>query len=180
MVTVELEKQCACFKRSGIEAVKSFETLQEAKNEAKSMCEHMNEEFCFKHYFESVIDGEKIIIKMSLREEQMIDLKLLQKDFEKIALALVKKGVDDKMLDELRVLATNAKEKRQDMEALQAEQNSLSAQFGQYKKEGKDVNELTIKLGDLKKTKANYEEEVRVLEEQMTNIALGIPNLPDD
>ncbi len=110
----------------------------------------------------------------------MIDLKLLQKDFDTMALALVKKGVDDKLLNELKVLAAKAKDKRQDMESLQAEQNSLSSQFGQYKKEGKDVNELTIQLGDLKKTKANYEEEVRQLEEEMTAIALGIPNLPDE
>lgn len=110
----------------------------------------------------------------------MIDLRLLQKDFDTMALALVKKGVDDKLLNELKVLALKAKDKRQDMESLQAEQNSLSSQFGQYKKEGKDVNELTIKLGDLKKTKANYEEEVRELEEEMTAIALGIPNLPDE
>ena len=109
----------------------------------------------------------------------MIDIKLLQKDFQAVSLALIKKGVDDKILDELKHKSETAKAKRQDMEALQAEQNGLSSQFGIYKKEGKDINELKIQIDDLKKTKSTYEEEVKALEEELNNIAMGIPNLPD-
>ena len=110
----------------------------------------------------------------------MIDIKLLQKDFQTVSLALIKKGVDDKILDELKHKSETAKAKRQDMEALQAEQNGLSSQFGAYKKEGKDINELKIQIDDLKKTKSVYEDEVRVLEEELNNIAMGIPNLPNN
>ena len=110
----------------------------------------------------------------------MIDIKLLQKDFQTVSLALMKKGVDDKILDELKHKSETAKAKRRDMEDLQAEQNSLSSQFGIYKKEGKDINELKIQIDDLKKTKTAYEEDVRILEEELNSIAMGIPNLPDD
>ncbi len=110
----------------------------------------------------------------------MIDIKLLQKDFNAVASALLRKGVDDAILDDLKHKSETAKAKRQDMESLQAEQNALSSQFGAYKKEGKDIAVLKSQIDDLKKTKASYEDEVRVLEEELNAIAMGIPNMPDD
>ena len=110
----------------------------------------------------------------------MIDIKLLQKDFHTVSAALLKKGVDDAILDDLKQKSQTAKQKRQDMEGLQAEQNALSSQFGAYKKEGKDINELKTQIDDLKKTRTMYEEEVKVLEEALMQIAMGIPNLPSD
>ena len=110
----------------------------------------------------------------------MIDLKLLQKDFESMAEPLKKKGVDDKLLDELKALALNAKAKRQEMENVTSEQNKLSKEFGRYKKEKLDIAPLQKSIGDLKTKKQTLEDEVRVLEDEMTAIALGIPNLPDD
>ena len=110
----------------------------------------------------------------------MIDIKLLQKDFHTVSTALLKKGVDDAVLDDLKQKSETAKQKRQDMEGLQAEQNALSSQFGAYKKEGKDIQILKTQIDDLKKIKTTYEEEVRILEEEITFIAMNIPNLPDD
>ncbi|MEA3512456.1 MAG: serine--tRNA ligase [Campylobacterota bacterium] len=110
----------------------------------------------------------------------MIDIKLLQKDFQGVSQALLKKGVDDALLDNLKQLSENTKQKRQDMEALQAEQKNLSSQFGAYKKEGKDISELKAQIDELKKTKSTYEDEVRVLEEEISSIAMGIPNIPDE
>jgi len=110
----------------------------------------------------------------------MIDIKLLQKDFNQVAQSLLKKGVDDAILDDLKQKSATAKAKRQDMENLQAEQNTLTSQFGTYKKEGKDISELQVQVADLKKTKSVYEDEVRVLEEELNSIAMGIPNMPND
>ncbi len=110
----------------------------------------------------------------------MIDVKLLQKDFYKVSSALLKKGVDDAILDDLKHKSETAKAKRQDMEGLQAEQNALSSQFGAYKKDGKDINELKAQINDLKKIKIIYEDEVRILEDELNNIAMGIPNMPDE
>ena len=110
----------------------------------------------------------------------MIDIKLLHKDFENVKNSLTKKGVDDKLLNELKSKSEIAKNKRQDMEALQAKQNTLSSQFGQFKKENKDIAPLKMQIDELKKMRSSYEEEVKVLEAQMTTIAMGIPNMPDD
>ena len=110
----------------------------------------------------------------------MIDIKLLQKDFEAVSTALLRKGVDATILDDLKVKSEATKTKRQDMESLQASQNALSSQFGTYKKEGKDINELKSQIDELKKTKTEIELEVKEMEEVINNIIMGIPNLPDD
>jgi seryl-tRNA synthetase len=110
----------------------------------------------------------------------MIDIKLLQKDFDAVANALTKKKVSKELLDSLKEDILTTKAKRQSMEAIQAEQNALSSQFGTYKKEGKDISELQKSIGELKKKKQALEEEVRADEEKINNILAGIPNLPHD
>ena len=110
----------------------------------------------------------------------MIDIKLLQKDFEYVATALERKGVDNELLNDLKNLASAAKQKRQEMEDVTAEQNVLSKDFGRYKKEGLDVASLQESIHNLKIKKQELEEKVKDLEEQLTSIILGVPNIPDE
>jgi seryl-tRNA synthetase len=110
----------------------------------------------------------------------MIDIKLLQKDFEAVSAALSKKGVDTGLLEGLKQDVLEAKAKRQEMESCQAQQNALSSQFGVYKKEGKDITPLKAQIDELKAKKQSFEEEVRGLEEKLSNELMGIPNLPND
>ena len=110
----------------------------------------------------------------------MIDIKLLQKDFDYVATALQKKGVDNFLLNNLKTLAINTKQKRQEMEDVTAEQNVLSKEFGRYKKENLDITSLQENINNLKNKKQQLEEEVRVLEEELASIILGVPNMPDE
>lgn len=110
----------------------------------------------------------------------MIDIKLLEKDFDVVANALRKKNIDEELLKELKTYAGELKEKKAVLEKFQADQNAKSKLFPQYKKEGKDVSELKQELEENKKNIASSKEEVRVVEEKLQNIALIIPNLPDE
>ncbi len=110
----------------------------------------------------------------------MIDRKLLQKYFDYVAMALEKKGVDNELLNNLKTLANNTKQKRQEMEDVTAEQNVLSKEFGRYKKENLDITSLQENINNLKTKKQELEEEVRVLEEELNSIILGVPNMPDE
>jgi seryl-tRNA synthetase len=110
----------------------------------------------------------------------MIDIKLLQKDFDGVSNTLSKKGVDTDLLEKLKKDVLEAKAKRQEMEACQAQQNALSSQFGVYKKEGKDIKPLKAQIDELKAKKQSFEEEVRALEEKLSHELMGIPNLPND
>ncbi len=110
----------------------------------------------------------------------MIDLKLLQNDFEKVCEKLRKKRVDEALIEELRKLSLELKKKRQELEPLQAEQNASSKLFGIYAKEGKDISQLKAKLSENKERIAELNKEVKSLEEELEELALKVPNLPDD
>ena len=110
----------------------------------------------------------------------MIDIKLLQNEFERTSLSLQKKGVSNEILENLKTLAQNTKQKRQEMEEVTASQNLLSKEFPRYKKENLDVTSLQEKINGLKTKKQELEDEVRTLEEELSSIVLGVPNLPDE
>ncbi|MEA1914894.1 MAG: serine--tRNA ligase [Campylobacterota bacterium] len=110
----------------------------------------------------------------------MIDIKLLQKDFDTVSTALQRKNVDAEVLNALQELSLKAKDKRKEMESLQAEQNKLSSQFGIYKKEGKDISPLQAQIAQIKDKRTAFENQVRDMENELEAIALGVPNLPDD
>ncbi len=110
----------------------------------------------------------------------MLDLKLLQNDFDKVSQKLRKKGVKEEILKELKRLFVVLKEQRTKLESLQAKKNEKSKLFPICKKEGKDISLLKKELDDIKES-INFEQKVvNELEEELEIYALNIPNIPDD
>lgn len=66
MFTVKMEKECGCFKRSGMESSKTFQNRDDAMLEAKEWAEEMNETFCKKHNFAVIEEGQDLIIKVAM------------------------------------------------------------------------------------------------------------------
>ena len=64
MPTINIAQECGCFKKSSLENNKQFESKDDALIEALSMHKHMNEEFCGKHSFELMENGDDFIIAM--------------------------------------------------------------------------------------------------------------------
>ena len=110
----------------------------------------------------------------------MIDIKLLQNDFETVSKKLKKKRVSEELIEKLRVISLELKAKKAEIEPLQAEQNASSKLFGVYAKEGKDINELKERLSKNKEKIATLNKELKELEERLYEIAMRVPNLPDD
>lgn len=110
----------------------------------------------------------------------MIDLKLLQKDFDGVSTKLIRKGVDLKLLDNLKIKNEDLKIAKVNYETLQAAQNAMSKEFGIYKKEGKDISELKAKVDANKIKIADALEIQRVKQEELETLAMSIPNIPDD
>ena len=110
----------------------------------------------------------------------MIDLKLLQKDFDEVKRKLLRKGVDEKLLERLRIKNEELKEAKKGYEALQAAQNAMSKEFGVYKREGKNIFELKARVDENKIKVANAIEIQRLCQEELEAIAMAIPNMPDD
>lgn len=66
--TVTIEKECGCFKKSGIELPKTFENAQEAENEANDLASDMNATFCHKHSFSVKKEENGYVIGVTMAE----------------------------------------------------------------------------------------------------------------
>lgn len=110
----------------------------------------------------------------------MIDLKLVQKDFEIVSKKLQRKGVSQDLLDNLKIKNEDLKKAKNNFETLQALQNSMSKEFAQYKREGKDISELKSRVDANKIAITQALDIQRIAQEELESLAMSIPNIPDD
>ena len=110
----------------------------------------------------------------------MIDLKYLQKNFDEASSKLAKKGVNNQTLETLKTLFANLKEANAKLEIAKAQQNKMSKQFGQYKREGKDITTLKSKVDANKELITTLQTTANKAQEALENIALAMPNFPDN
>lgn len=110
----------------------------------------------------------------------MIDLKYLQKNFDEASAKLIKKGVESEIIENLKTLFANLKEANFSLESAKAEQNKMSKLFGEYMREKKDITELKIKVDENKKIIAKLQTTSDEANIALQNIALAMPNFPDD
>lgn len=66
MFNVRIEKECGCFKRSGMPTLKVFDNKDDALVEAQDWAQEMNETFCRKHHFAVVEAGNDLLIKVEM------------------------------------------------------------------------------------------------------------------
>ena len=64
MYQVNVEKECGCFRKSDMSAQKSFNSKDEALIEAQNMVKTMNDEFCKKHSFHVIENGNTFVVAM--------------------------------------------------------------------------------------------------------------------
>jgi seryl-tRNA synthetase len=109
----------------------------------------------------------------------MIDLKLLQKDFENVSVQLQRKNVSAETIETLKNCNETLKKAKFAFEEAQAKQNEMSRLFGQYKREGRDIAPLKAEVDANKVKIAQLHENQRKAEETLTSLVMGIPNIPD-
>ena len=109
----------------------------------------------------------------------MIDIKLLNKDFEAVTTKLQRRKVDAKLLEELRSVHQVFKTVKAELESAQATQNEKSKLFGQYMREKKDITELKKEVEENKILISQKQDLARIEEDKLTTILSAIPNIPD-
>ncbi|MDX1809412.1 MAG: serine--tRNA ligase [Sulfurospirillaceae bacterium] len=110
----------------------------------------------------------------------MLDIKMIQNDFDLVCAKLRKKRVDEKLIEDLRIKSLDLKTKKAELEPLQAEQNANSKLLGTYAREGKDISDLKEKLTLNKEKIAVLNKSTKDLEDELMSLSKIIPNLPDD
>lgn len=110
----------------------------------------------------------------------MIDLKLLQKDFDFVSSQLQRKGVSPETLKSVKEKNEALKKAKAAFESAQAEQNAMSKLFGVYKREGRDIAELKAKVDANKIVVTELQNRQREAEESLTAMVMVLPNMPDN
>ncbi|MBF7043589.1 serine--tRNA ligase [Campylobacter volucris] len=106
----------------------------------------------------------------------MLDLRLLQNNFEEISPKLKAKKVDENTLKQLQQLFIELKKEKAILEELQAFQNKFSKELAG----AADKESLKIQLSQNKEKINTQSKIVANLEEKLEEIAIAIPNIPDD
>ncbi|EAK9944680.1 serine--tRNA ligase [Campylobacter lari] len=106
----------------------------------------------------------------------MLDLKLLQNNFDEIAQKLKAKKVDENLIKELSDLFVNLKKEKALLEEFQAFQNKFSKELAT----AQDKESLKAQLSQNKEKINTQSKIVNELEEKLEQIALAIPNTPDE
>ncbi len=109
----------------------------------------------------------------------MIDLKLLQKDFDLVSSHLQRKGVSLETIESVKEKNEALKKAKAAYESAQADQNEMSKLFGVYKREGRDIAELKAKVDANKIVVAEMQNRQREAEESLTAMIMILPNMPD-
>ena len=104
----------------------------------------------------------------------MINLKLIETNFDEFNAKLKAKNVGDNVLSELLNAYNSAKSAKLELEELQSIQNSKSKELGIKAKNGEDINALKDELNENKSKIATKSEQVSTLENAL------VPNLIDD
>ena len=110
----------------------------------------------------------------------MINLKLLETNYDEFVKKLEGKNVKASLLDELLHTFNDLKQKRKELENFQAIQNAKSKELGVKARAGEDVSELKSELNLNKAALADADEIVKQYEEKLEQISFSVPNITDD
>lgn len=110
----------------------------------------------------------------------MINLKLLETNYDEFVKKLEGKNVKASLLDELLQTFNELKQKRKELENFQAIQNAKSKELGVKARAGEDVSDLKSELNLNKAALADADEIVKQYEEKLEQISFSVPNITDD
>ena len=109
----------------------------------------------------------------------MLDPQLLRNNLEDTAVLLKRRGYE---LDtkQFSALEEQRKTLQIDAQSLQAERNKKSKNIGKAKASGEDIQPLLDEVSSLGAKLEEAEKSLAVVQEEMNNIMMSLPNLPDD
>lgn len=110
----------------------------------------------------------------------MINLRLLESNYDEFVKKLQGKNVKAEVLNELLTTFNELKAKRQALENFQAIQNAKSKELGIKARNGENTDELKNELNLNKAAMGDAADIVREYEEKLENIASCVPNITDD
>ena len=109
----------------------------------------------------------------------MLDIKRLVEETHAVKDCLVSRNADPSVVDQVLALNTERKSLTQSVENTKAHINALSREIGELKKNKQDAQAKMDEVAAAKKSMADNEVRLSVVQEQQTALLLTIPNLLD-
>jgi len=113
----------------------------------------------------------------------MLSLKFIQENPELVIEKLAVKNLNGReLVENVLALYQQKNEKQQQLQSCQSEMNLLSREIGMLFKEGKieEANAAKVKTTELKESIKIFNQEFASIDEEVHQILLQIPNLPND
>ncbi len=108
----------------------------------------------------------------------MLDIRLIRQEPQTVKDALKRRNAEDR-IDELLELDKERRDLLYKTEQLKNQQNTVSKQIPQYKKEGKDVAPIFEEMKKLSEEVKDLDAKVREYDEKIDAIMYTIPNIPN-
>ena len=112
----------------------------------------------------------------------MLDIALLRRDLPQVVARLQTRKNPQPFLDvdQFQALENERKTLQTRTEALQAKRNSLSKEIGQRKAKGESADDIMAEVGQLKDELDASAIKLDVLQSELNQLLLAVPNLPQD
>jgi seryl-tRNA synthetase len=110
----------------------------------------------------------------------MLDLAFVRENLPAVEEKLRARGADTAILQDFTALDTERRSAITEVETLKAERNTLSATFGQLKRDGLDVSAVQQKTAALKERIAALEAAANYADTRMHSMLASLPNLQQD
>ena len=109
----------------------------------------------------------------------MLDPKFLRNEMETVVAGLKRRGFEFDVAN-WEALETERKKTQTQTQDLQAKRNAASKEIGKAKSKGEDVSGVMAQVASLGDELKQAESELDRLQQELTDIALGLPNIPHD
>lgn len=108
----------------------------------------------------------------------MLDIKIVRANPQAVIDGMKKRGMDLD-LSEFQTLDENRRKLLVEVEELKNRRNTVSKEIGRMKKAGENADDMVAEMGKVGDQIKAMDDELRVIEGQLNDIMLSIPNIPD-
>ncbi|MBI5215456.1 MAG: serine--tRNA ligase [Ignavibacteriae bacterium] len=107
----------------------------------------------------------------------MLDVKFIRENPQAVKEGIAKKGDVDRV-DEILNLDAKRREIIQQVEVLKGRRNTVSAEVGKLKREGKDASAVMAEMDSVKNQIKQFDDELALIETDLNKLLLTVPNIP--
>lgn len=110
----------------------------------------------------------------------MLELRFVRENIDQVRDMLKKRNMDDTRIDDFEKFNRERLELLGEVETLRNKRNTVSAEIAELKKKGDDAEAMIVATRETGSRIKELEKRLGVIEEEVSDIVMGIPNLCDD